>query len=135
MIARVKTNRLFSGKIYGKNQPNSCVNDINESLDFEINMPFNGMNCNLVQTSPGAFENDIVIQHHDLIVTNKDLGLNIQCLYEISNRSVTSSLSFGQDSDRLDFISSCNLLSIISFSSKRNSHYLFFLQRGCRTGP
>ena len=100
MIAKVRTNRVFSGKVYGKNQPNSCVNDVTESLDFELIMPFNGLNCEISQSSPGAFENDIVIQHHDLIVTNKDLGLSIQCIYQIGNRSVVSSMTF--DTERYE---------------------------------
>ncbi|GFS30958.1 ZP domain-containing protein [Trichonephila inaurata madagascariensis] len=37
----------------------------------------------------GEFSNDIVIQHHDMIVTNQDLGLSVHCQYDLSNRSVS----------------------------------------------
>lgn len=109
MVARIQTNKLFQGKIYAKTKPNSCMNDISDSLDFdlvsifknrsnfnrfikmffnwnllEINnfksftntfitllqvMPYNDLLCDVKQKEHGKFANDIVIQHHDMIVS------------------------------------------------------------------
>lgn len=90
MVAQVKTSKIFSGKVYAKAKPNSCVNDVDNSLDFEITMPFHDVMCDVKQTAPGTFSNDIIIQHHDMIVTTSDLGLSVHCNYDLSNRSVSN---------------------------------------------
>ena len=69
MTAHVLTNRLFSGKLYGKGKPKSCVNDVYNSLNFNLSMPYNDPNRNCdVQQNFSRYHKDIVIQHHDLIV-------------------------------------------------------------------
>ncbi|XP_042903119.1 uncharacterized protein [Parasteatoda tepidariorum] len=89
MIAKVKTSKVFNGRIYAKSRPNSCVADVANSIDFEIKMAYHDLNCDVKQESFGEFSNDIVIQHHDMIVTNQDLGLSVHCQYDLSNRSVS----------------------------------------------
>ena len=69
MVARIQTNKLFQGKIYVKTKPNSCMNDIADSLDFDLVMPYNDLLCDVKQKEHGKFTNDIVIQHHDMIVS------------------------------------------------------------------
>jgi len=90
MVAQVKTSRLFDGKIYAKSKPNSCVNDVSNTLDFEISMPFHDVMCDVKQVDAGSFANDIIIQHHDMIFTNQDLGLSVHCNYDLSNRSISN---------------------------------------------
>lgn len=90
MIASVQTSKLFNGKIYAKSKPNSCVNDVSNSLDFDIVMPFHDVMCDVKQVNAGSFANDIVIQHHDMIVTTSDLGLSVHCNYDLSNRSISN---------------------------------------------
>lgn len=68
MTAHILTNRVFSGKVYGKGKPKSCVNDIVNSLNFNLTMPYNDINCEVQQNS-STYHKDIVIQHHDLIVS------------------------------------------------------------------
>ncbi|GFQ71758.1 uncharacterized protein TNCT_730661 [Trichonephila clavata] len=89
MIAKVKTSKVFNGRIYAKTRPNSCVADVANSVDFEIKMAYHDLNCDVKQENFGEFSNDIVIQHHDMIVTNQDLGLSVHCQYDLSNRSVS----------------------------------------------
>ncbi|RWS28961.1 uncharacterized protein B4U80_05755 [Leptotrombidium deliense] len=90
MVAFVQTNKLFSGKIYAKAKPNSCVNDVTNSLAFEIAMPYNDLMCDVKQKDQGKFSSDVIIQHHDMVVTTKDLGLSVNCNYDLSNRSVSN---------------------------------------------
>lgn len=97
MVAHVKTTKMFNGKIYAKNKPNSCANDVVNSLEFEIAMPYHDLECDVKQSSQGKFSNDIVIQHYDMIVTTQDLGLNVRCLYDLSNRSVASNVNLEVD--------------------------------------
>lgn len=97
MIAHIATNKIFNGKIYAKSKPNSCVNDISNSLEFEISMPYHNLECDVKQASHGKFYNDIVIQHHDMIVTTQDLGLNVHCQYDLSNRSISNNVNLEVD--------------------------------------
>lgn len=97
MIAKVRTNRVFNGKIYEKSKPNSCVNDIMNDLTFDLIMGYNDVNCNVRKYDASKYSSDIVIQHHDLIVTTKDLGLSIQCSYDLSNRTVMNTILMESD--------------------------------------
>ena len=90
MVARVRTNRMFSGKVYGKTRPNSCNVVVKDSLDFELVLAFNDINCDVAQDVPGRFSTDVIIQHHDRIVTSSDVGLKIRCNYNLENRTVSN---------------------------------------------
>jgi len=90
MVASIQTNKLFSGKIYAKSKPNSSVTDVTNSLNFDLSMPYHDLMCNVIQREAGKFVNDIIIQHHDMVVTTKDLGLSINCNYDLTNRSVSN---------------------------------------------
>lgn len=93
MVARVKTNKLFNGKIYAKNSPLSCVNDISNSMDFELTMAFNDA-CSISRSpATGLFTNEIVIQHNDMVVTNADMGLNLKCQYDLRNQTVYNNIN------------------------------------------
>lgn len=93
MVARVKTNKVFNGKIYAKNAPLSCMSDISNSMDFELSMAFNDA-CAITRSSnSGLFSNEIVIQHNDMIVTNSDMGLNVKCQYDLRNQTVYNNIN------------------------------------------
>nr|XP_027196498.1 uncharacterized protein LOC113790984 [Dermatophagoides pteronyssinus] len=93
MVAKVRSSKIFDGKVYAKRKPYHCMTDVNESLEFEIHMGYNDLECDVQQTDRGQYTNDIVIQHHDLIVTTQDLGLNINCKYDLSNRSISNNVN------------------------------------------
>ncbi|XP_063244254.1 uncharacterized protein LOC134543273 [Bacillus rossius redtenbacheri] len=95
MAARIKTTKLFDGKIYAKGSPNSCVEDVRGSLEFELRMPYNSVDCQVRQQGLGRYVNDIVIQNHDVIVTSSDLGLAVTCQYDLTNKSVASEVDLG----------------------------------------
>ncbi|XP_050528281.1 uncharacterized protein LOC126898361 [Daktulosphaira vitifoliae] len=88
MVASIHTNRLFDGKVYAKNRPNSCVNDVSGKLDFELHLDYHNLNCDVQQDLPGKFSTEIIIQHHDQIVTGQDVGLSVKCSYDLHDRSV-----------------------------------------------
>ncbi|KAI1292484.1 hypothetical protein HDE_06924 [Halotydeus destructor] len=102
MRAVIQTNRIFGGKVYDKTKPNSCVNNVKSSLEFDLNMPFSDISCDVKQLEPGTFSNSIVIQHHDLIVTSTDIGLNVKCHYNLTNQSVSNVIIFAdEDGERI----------------------------------
>ncbi|KAF7280880.1 uncharacterized protein LOC143195546 [Rhynchophorus ferrugineus] len=99
MVARIQTSKLFDGKIYAKGSPNSCVKDVNNSLEFELSMAFDNLECNVRKSGLGRYVNDVVIQHHDKIVTSSDLGLAVTCQYDLTNKSVTNEVDLGVHGD------------------------------------
>nr|CAD7200056.1 unnamed protein product [Timema douglasi] len=88
ILARIKTNKVFNGKVYSKTRPNSCVTDVINSLEFDLRLGYNDLNCDVKQNPLGRFGTEIIIQHHDHIVTNQDVGLSLRCLYNFQNNSV-----------------------------------------------
>ncbi|KAK4015822.1 uncharacterized protein LOC116925414 [Daphnia magna] len=92
MIVRVKTNRIFSGKLYAKERPNSCVTDVTRGLEFELRLGYQDLGCDVKQEGLGKFFTEVVIQHHDQIVTSQDVGLALRCSYQLQNYTLTSGL-------------------------------------------
>ncbi|XP_064544110.1 uncharacterized protein LOC135432371 [Drosophila montana] len=99
MVARIRTSKLFDGKVYAKGAPKSCAVDVSGSLDFEIRMGYQNLECNVRQSGSGRYMNDVVIQHHDTIVTSSDLGLAVTCQYDLTNKSVTNDVDLGVKGD------------------------------------
>lgn len=103
MVAQVSSNKMFRGKIYAKSRPSSCQNDVRESLNFELAMKYHDDGCDVRSSSNdqrGVFSNDIIIQHHDRIVTTQDVGLSVYCQYDLGNRSITNNVDLAIE--RLD---------------------------------
>ncbi|XP_067626254.1 uncharacterized protein [Eurosta solidaginis] len=90
MIARIRTSKLFDGKVYAKGSPKSCAYDVKNSLDFELRMGYQNLECNIHQSITGRYTNDVIIQHHDAIVTSSDLGLAVKCHYDLANKSLSN---------------------------------------------
>jgi len=99
MVAKVRTNRVFDGRMYGKSRPNSCTVDVRSSLDFELYLGFNDINCDVRQEIPGKYASDVIIQHHDMIVTSNDVGLEVKCNYNLSNKSISHNADLEVDGD------------------------------------
>ncbi len=76
MVAHVRTNRVFSGRMYGRSRPNSCVVDVERSLDFELKLGYNDIDCDVAKDSGGKFSSEVLIQvsnfsvKSDLFLTN-----------------------------------------------------------------
>ncbi len=99
MVTKIKTSKLFDGKIYAKGSPNSCVQDVKNSLEFELEMAYDDVECNVKHQGLGKYLNDVVIQHHDTIVTSSDLGLAIACQYDLTNKTVSNEVDLGIQGD------------------------------------
>ncbi|XP_037909523.1 uncharacterized protein LOC119650659 isoform X2 [Hermetia illucens] len=99
MVARIRTSKLFDGKVYAKGSPKSCSVDVKNSLDFELRMGYQDLECNVRQSGSGRYMNDVVIQHHDTIVTSSDLGLAVTCQYDLTNKTVSNEVDLGVTGD------------------------------------
>lgn len=99
MVTRIQTSKLFYGKVYAKGSPNSCVQDVKGALEFELRMAYDDLECNIRQQGLGRYLNDVVIQHHDTIVTSSDLGLAVTCQYDLTNKTVSNEVDLGVHGD------------------------------------
>ncbi|XP_055373711.1 uncharacterized protein LOC129607042 [Condylostylus longicornis] len=99
MIARIRTSKLFDGKVYAKGSPKSCSADVKNALNFELRMGYQDLECNVRQSGSGRYMNDVVIQHHDMIVTSSDLGLAVTCQYDLTNKTVSNEFDLGVTGD------------------------------------
>ncbi len=99
MVAKIRTSKIFNGKIYAKGSPNSCVNDVTAALEFELRMAHNDIECNVRTDGNGRYSNDVILQHHDRIVTSADLGLSVHCQYDLGNKSVTNQVDLAITGD------------------------------------
>ncbi|XP_026474541.1 uncharacterized protein LOC113378226 [Ctenocephalides felis] len=99
MVAKIHTSKLFDGKVYAKGSPNSCVVDVKQSLEFELTMKYQDLECNVRHNGMGRYLNDVVIQHHDTIVTSSDLGLAVTCQYDLTNKTVANDVDLGVHGD------------------------------------
>ncbi|KAF7494609.1 hypothetical protein SSS_01221 [Sarcoptes scabiei] len=115
MKIKIDTNKLFNGKIYAQTRPKSCVNDVINQFSFELEVPYYDdyrhhfyrnqsgtfddedpmmamepleVGCDTGQPNPGRFTNEIIIQHHDLVLTTRDLALGIFCKFDLINSSI-----------------------------------------------
>ncbi|XP_017073381.1 LOW QUALITY PROTEIN: uncharacterized protein LOC108109396 [Drosophila eugracilis] len=95
MVTKIRTSKLFDGKVYAKGAPKSCAVNVNNSLEFDLKMRYNDLECNVRQSAYGRYMNDIVIQHHDMIVTSSDLGLAVSCQYDLTNKTVVNNVDLG----------------------------------------
>ena len=68
---------LSVSQVYGKTRPNSCQVNVRNSMEFSLYIGYNDVDCDVRQEIPGRFASDIVIQHHDMIVTGADVGLKV----------------------------------------------------------
>jgi len=92
MVATITTNKIFTGKIYAKDNPNSCVVDVKGDIEFSIKMAYNDIECDVKREALGVYTNQVIIQHHDSVVTSSDLGLALHCQYDLGNKTVTNGL-------------------------------------------
>jgi len=90
MTANIRTSSLFDGKVYAKGSPVTCMEDIDNSMDFSITMKYTDIECGVKREGLGGYLNEVIIQHHDSIVTSADLGLELSCEYDLTNKSVSN---------------------------------------------
>ena len=99
MQASIHTNKVFDGKVYVKGNPNTCMNDIRGDLEFNLRMPYDDLDCKVQRSENGKYVNNIIIQHHDKIITRSDLALAVTCRFDLTNKKVTNEVDLGVKGD------------------------------------
>lgn len=88
LVAHLATNKVFNGKVYSRSKPKSCVVDVVNDMNFEISMDYTDPICGVKQAEPGRFTADLVLQHHDQIMTSADLGFALRCSFHLEDQTV-----------------------------------------------
>ena len=65
MVATITTNKIFTGKIYAKDNPNSCVVDVDGDIEFSISMAYNDLECNVKREALGVYTNQVALKFSD----------------------------------------------------------------------
>ena len=69
MVATITTNKIFSSKIYAKDNPNSCVVDVENEIQFSISMTYNDIGCDVKREELGVYTNQVSGRGHDIIIS------------------------------------------------------------------
>ena len=98
MLATVTSNNLFSGKIYTKTRPNSCLVDVERKQEFSLSIGYNDLDCDIeINKETGRVGAEIILQHHDKILTSGDIGIYISCLYNMNTSVVYQAMELGEE--------------------------------------
>jgi hypothetical protein len=103
MVARVRTTKMFSGKIYTKSRPHSCTVDVKNKMEFELNVGYNDVNCDVERSEDGQFVTDVILQHDDRIVTSTDIGLQVRCRYDMANTTLHQGMEMGLEMNNMAY--------------------------------
>ena len=79
-------------------RPHSCVADIEQQHEFSLSIGYNDINCDVeMDTESGRVETEIILQHHDKILTSGDIGLHVSCVYNINSSVVYQAMDLGEE--------------------------------------
>ena len=79
-------------------RPHSCVADIEKQHEFSLSIGYNDINCDVeMDTESGRVETEIILQHHDKIVTSGDIGLHVSCVYNINSSIVYQAMDLREE--------------------------------------
>ena len=104
-------------------------------LNFNITFGYNDIECGVEREGPGIYSNEVVIQHHDRIVTSSDLGLSVTCQYDLANKTVANLVDLkltGEITPSLyeeSVVDSPNVLMRVADDQGKNFKYYIFMSR------
>lgn len=72
--------------------------DIEKKYEFSLNIGYNDINCDVnMNSKTGEVGTEIILQHHDKIVTSGDIGLHVSCVYNINSSVVYQAMELGEE--------------------------------------
>jgi hypothetical protein len=98
MTVHLHTADAFSGRIYSQEHPTgSCEVFGTGARKTEISFPLRNSGCGVSEEDRGVYTNVIVVQHHPVIQRRGDKAVKLFCLFETTNKTVTSSLALAPE--------------------------------------
>ncbi|XP_055331537.1 uncharacterized protein LOC129583667 [Paramacrobiotus metropolitanus] len=89
IVVQGRSTEPFSGLVYPEGIfEKSCQADLSNQRNFTLEIPLQGT-CGTRYTGNGLYENVIIIQWDDLIVTRRDRRFKISCQYDLSDLEIS----------------------------------------------
>lgn len=91
MTLNLRTNEPFRGRMYVREDPNSCEMMGRSSLSSSLSIPFNSPTARCVQRElPSRFSSVVVVQQHPLIQRKSDRYIKLVCDFQTTNKTINS---------------------------------------------
>ena len=72
--------------------------DIEKKYEFSLSIGYNDINCDVeMDKETGRVGTEIILQHHDKIVTSGDIGLHVSCVYNTNSSIVYQAMDLGEE--------------------------------------
>jgi hypothetical protein len=98
MTVHLRTGEPFEGRIYSQEHATDPCEVFGTGLrKTEISFNLRNSGCGVAEEDKGVFTNVIVVQHHPVIQRRGDKAVKLFCLFETSNKTVTSSLALSSE--------------------------------------
>ncbi|XP_022236624.1 uncharacterized protein LOC111084133, partial [Limulus polyphemus] len=83
MTAILRVSTPFRGRVYALGHPHDCYAlTAGGNGEIAITLPLHGRNCGTKNLGNGTFINNIVVQHHPVVLKNSDRRVEVACDYD-----------------------------------------------------
>lgn len=90
MILNLRTVEPFRGRMYVRDDPNSCETLGRSSLISSLNIPFQSNARCATKELPSRYSSVVVVQQHPLIQRKTDRYIKVVCDFQTANKTITS---------------------------------------------
>jgi hypothetical protein len=99
ILTKVDSSQLFNGIFYSYGAAHTCVTAGTDSYNFQLNMAYTDLSCNLFRHTEDSYEAKLFIQQHRNFVTSSDKSLSVSCKYQVQNLTIHNDVDVN---DRLE---------------------------------
>ena len=72
--------------------------DVERKQEFSLSIGYNDLDCDIeINRETGRVGAEIILQHHDKIITSGDIGIYISCLYNMNTSVVYQAMELGEE--------------------------------------
>ena len=72
--------------------------DVERKREFSLSIGYSDLNCDIeINKESGRVGAEIILQHHDKIITSGDIGIYISCLYNMNTSIVYQAMELGEE--------------------------------------
>ncbi|XP_076371295.1 uncharacterized protein LOC143257058 [Tachypleus tridentatus] len=83
MTAILRVSTPFRGRVYALGHPYECYAlTAGDKGEIAITLPLHGQRCGTKNLGNGTFINNIVVQHHPIVLKNSDRHIEVACDYD-----------------------------------------------------
>ncbi|XP_018019680.1 uncharacterized protein LOC108676147 [Hyalella azteca] len=94
MTVRLHTDEPFQGRLFSQDAPSSCQQLGSGRTDTHLTINFRERECGVVDEGEGVVSSVVVVQHHPVVQRRGDKAIKLVCLFNTTNRTVSSGYNF-----------------------------------------